>query len=1136
MFFTFLLVLLTAIATDAITSTSFSPISWIVASTAIWLAVLFKQGLLALNQDPRQRIAFAQLGRLALLALISNFAFYRFIKVTDPSFSGWEDVYFFCGRPPGLHTIPKEYVDSSSPSAALSQHHYYNNDQMHYCNANFHWNAAGFYKAGILWLFVMSSAVGLRELLLLLFLGPLLPGEGIPLLETCLCVVWRLLPYWLNNWERKWGAECASMLFEVQHFATELALVIPCVQVLSVRLRMLIFVERPGGGRDEGVDNNNNNNNNINMNVGNEDVPRRQQQPHHQPQRPRQAGGRDRRANWHPDFIEFKMVDDPSQHHFLPRLRSNSRMIILISTVTVIALLNALVVPVGLEKRISSSARGDIIVSMEKELSFLHRAGKSIVIVESYDGYKSNSNSGDGDSGTSNTDTSSSSSVLTEYAWPHDDGDGGGGGGGERTGGEGRAASASLSTPPPPPTPTPSSSSSSGIVSKSTKNNTSDYHQPTPTPSDDFNAVLLDLLHAARSSKHGRLAYLTSSVLYTRHNSDDAKIALWSGLWKPLLPAPWLKAALTTPYYYSGAKLDLAVLSALQYEERGSQESELLAEAVVHGAGSLTSPSFSTVVLGPVVDEEWMLSRVKKAAVKETKALLAQQEQFKTMAMMHDNNDSNSNDERGALSLPPPPPLAVREVESLLLGLLAIKAGVNTSKPLQLRATAALKDYAADLLSDSRSALPSPVTAVTWLRQRQYSYVSIVDREAFVGTNGGIFGTSTTTRRSDYVGDPYAVGGWWGSDIASPSPNHHHYHHNINAFLQLHYHQTQQHQRTAPLVKALIRHSIELKGMRDPSRRSNLPFIEVALSIMRLSHEGYWGLLGAYVLYILRRDPEEWSRKLVLCIAKVAYLFHGAILLVFPAVCWAYGAGPAFSGLVSLMFWSRPLLKLKSRLRNTVATVEPAKWRVASKEECESTDTCAICWGDLKEVDDGGDEDTTTTTAAPPSPPTSTPISLIPCGHVYHKECVSNWTQQCWVHRRQATCPMCQSHIELKVTFKRPRFASSSTGTGTDNGNEGEDGNGDNNMRRGQHHLQMADLVREVLQDVLPRQLGMENQDVAHIMAFAPDNDNNNDDVGWNDGGGEGGGDREEEGGNGNPDDNVGGGDGEGGDQRNNDD
>lgn len=54
--------------------------------------------------------------------------------------------------------------------------------------------------------------------------------------ESFISICWRLIPYWLNNWEQQWGAECSSMMFELPHFAVELLLVLPCVQV-SARCR-----------------------------------------------------------------------------------------------------------------------------------------------------------------------------------------------------------------------------------------------------------------------------------------------------------------------------------------------------------------------------------------------------------------------------------------------------------------------------------------------------------------------------------------------------------------------------------------------------------------------------------------------------------------------------------------------------------------------------------------------------------------------------------------------------------------------------------------------------------------------------------------------------------------------------------
>jgi hypothetical protein len=30
--------------------------------------------------------------------------------------------------------------------------------------------------------------------------------------ESFISICWRLIPYWLNNWEQQWGAECSSMM------------------------------------------------------------------------------------------------------------------------------------------------------------------------------------------------------------------------------------------------------------------------------------------------------------------------------------------------------------------------------------------------------------------------------------------------------------------------------------------------------------------------------------------------------------------------------------------------------------------------------------------------------------------------------------------------------------------------------------------------------------------------------------------------------------------------------------------------------------------------------------------------------------------------------------------------------------
>lgn len=58
-------------------------------------------------------------------------------------------------------------------------------------------------------------------------------GEEVVTKESLVSFCWRLIPYWLNSWEQQWGAECSSVMFELPHFALELLVVLPCVQVLT---------------------------------------------------------------------------------------------------------------------------------------------------------------------------------------------------------------------------------------------------------------------------------------------------------------------------------------------------------------------------------------------------------------------------------------------------------------------------------------------------------------------------------------------------------------------------------------------------------------------------------------------------------------------------------------------------------------------------------------------------------------------------------------------------------------------------------------------------------------------------------------------------------------------------------------
>lgn len=84
--------------------------------------------------------------------------------------------------------------------------------ELQYCTCDLRWNAAGWRKAAVLASFALSSALGAQRCLARAGLGGALAGEEGVALEALASVGWRLLPYWLNAWETKWGAECTSVV------------------------------------------------------------------------------------------------------------------------------------------------------------------------------------------------------------------------------------------------------------------------------------------------------------------------------------------------------------------------------------------------------------------------------------------------------------------------------------------------------------------------------------------------------------------------------------------------------------------------------------------------------------------------------------------------------------------------------------------------------------------------------------------------------------------------------------------------------------------------------------------------------------------------------------------------------------
>ncbi|MEW5308759.1 MAG: hypothetical protein WDW38_000693 [Sanguina aurantia] len=173
------------------------PAVWALLSLGAWVGFLSKARTRTKN-DTRQ----AQWGVVSALVFL-----YWFHKT--PHFQGWGDVYFFCGP------------------------------NIEFCTCNMRWNTAGWIKALAISNFVLSAMLGVQRCALQFGLHGLLPGEEQVTRDAFLSIAWRLLPYYLNNWEKQWGAESSSMLFEMPHYALELLVILPCIQVLCGRMRIL---------------------------------------------------------------------------------------------------------------------------------------------------------------------------------------------------------------------------------------------------------------------------------------------------------------------------------------------------------------------------------------------------------------------------------------------------------------------------------------------------------------------------------------------------------------------------------------------------------------------------------------------------------------------------------------------------------------------------------------------------------------------------------------------------------------------------------------------------------------------------------------------------------------------------------
>ena len=294
-----------------------APASWAAGSAVVWLCYVLAATAPSVHDDSTPPPPLSPWDRRALAWGVASAALFAvFATAFDPDFKTWGDVYYFCG------------------------------ERHQYCTCDYRWNVNGWTKAATLWSFALSAALGAQKLACATLLGGLLPGEDVVARESFVSVCWRLIPYWLNAWEQAWGAEASSATFELPHFAAELVVVLPLVQVVAARLKILALPPGRGlvpaplevaareglgggaGGDDDGAG--------ARADAA---APAPAPPPH--------------RRHHHPDLAPSILTGtwrvDPSQRTVLGRLRANRAVLAAVVTAASLAALNALVVPLRLE-------------------------------------------------------------------------------------------------------------------------------------------------------------------------------------------------------------------------------------------------------------------------------------------------------------------------------------------------------------------------------------------------------------------------------------------------------------------------------------------------------------------------------------------------------------------------------------------------------------------------------------------------------------------------------------------------------------------------------------------------------------------------------------------------------------------
>ena len=150
---------------------SFAPLSWGLTSLCIWLLFALSKGWTDLKSSDKYHLAWGW---------TSTAAFITFIRIYDPSFKVGQSAA------PGTKDSKSQFElyrtsERSSKQTVRAQGwgdvYYFCGSQGRYCSCDMRWNLAGWYKAAVLWNFVLTTSLAIQKLLIQEGLKGLLPGQ-----------------------------------------------------------------------------------------------------------------------------------------------------------------------------------------------------------------------------------------------------------------------------------------------------------------------------------------------------------------------------------------------------------------------------------------------------------------------------------------------------------------------------------------------------------------------------------------------------------------------------------------------------------------------------------------------------------------------------------------------------------------------------------------------------------------------------------------------------------------------------------------------------------------------------------------------------------------------------------------------